>query len=303
MLFSLFISPLSFASKDSSVLSMEKYLAKQKYQFLLEQNPTEKKLTFVDQIYENQEKVIMLKMGLQLKSQSSLRQLYDLGFGYSYSDVTTEGLAFSILFYKIPVAEVKIILRQLWHKKTVRLEWIDLLFESKVYADEKKCNPNKWDILFSFKNELNQKSLKELVWTCSSAVEQGVEKKIDENIDTVKSLTDIELKSFWSDMVKTYESIKELIPQILPLVNEMGTMLDKFNPALKLNLICSALGAQLPELAVPGGVLKKIAFLKKKLSTLKPILGTLNRISKLYDKHPNSKILKKATERIGACAL
>lgn len=293
------------AGVPNQLKAIDLFFRKKDFKLLLHYQLLTDQRVFVDQIYQSHDKSVMIKFGINPKDLNQFRKLETFSFGSFYNDLNEQGVPFSIFFYNIPISEIRELIAEIPVKKISQRDLLQTLFVSKSWAGGNTCSPNFASSLFSFNDELNQKSLGEIAWTCSAAAGSGAEKKGEETFDMINpmNLSDIEISAFWSKSVKTYEAIKELMPQLEPMVNQLGELLKTVHPKLKLNLICSAIGAQVVDAITPGGVLKKVVFLKNKIEALKKLMETLRGMSKLYEKYPHSKTLEKATQRMGACAI
>jgi hypothetical protein len=301
----LLLCEVLFAVVPNHLKAIDLFFRKKDFKLLLHYQLLTNKRVFVDQIYQSHDKAVMIKFGINPKDLNQFRKIETLNFGSFYNDLNEQGVPFSIFFYNIPISEIRELIAEIPVKKISQRDLIQTLFVSKSWADSNSCSQSFASNVFAFSDELNQKSLGEIAWTCSAAAGSGAEKKGEDTIDMINptNLSGIEISAFWSKSVKTYEAIKVLVPQLEPMMNQLGELLKTVHPKLKLNLICSAIGAQVVDAITPGGVIKKVVFLKNKIEALKKLMETLKGMSKLYEKYPDSKTLEKATQRVGACAI
>lgn len=299
------LSPWTHSRESQPETAVDHFFEQRDYRPLLHQALLEDRGAFLDQIYKQGSKVILFTWGLKPQSTSDIGKLISHEKGFYYNSNTKNSVPYTLFFYHFSGSEAKSLSKQLESNYFSHFEFLKFFMGPKAQAETPVCESGSNDILLSFGNELNQKALQEIAWTCASAAGSGVESKAGEMIDTVtpENFPSLDLSTFWSESVKTYETLKELVPQLQPLMNELSGLLEKFHPSLKLNLICSAIGSQTVEAITPGGVIKKLVFLKSKIEGLKKMMAMLKGISKLYDKHPKSKTLEEATQRIGACAI
>jgi hypothetical protein len=291
---------------------------------------------FVDQIYERSDKAVMLKLGVHPKDKTLTGKIQNLGFGFTYNSSTNTGLPYSLFFFKFQKEEIAPIINKIrnsvastqrYPPRDIRfvkymgvvspssqreprgqkniLEILANYFFGPAYAKQSFCENSEIQKINEFSEELSVKYFNQLVWACTNAAETGVKKKGEELVDDLdpRNWTRIDIGSFWSSAVQTYASIKDLIPQLKPIFSEFHKQFASLHQKLKVDLICASLGAQIFEIATPGGALKKVLSLKNKLMGFKKIQSLLASISELYKQYPNSKTLEKATQGVGACAL
>jgi hypothetical protein len=280
-----FLSQVAVSGENRPLKIPKQLFASFEYRPLLHPELLKGQSTFVDQIYRKGSKAILLKLGLKPKSKNTLGKLlpHEKGFYYHAENY----------------------LKQIELKNVVKVELLQWVIGSQAWAETKTCEHDPKDILVSFGDQLNQQTIQEIAWTCSSAASEGVKNKAEETIELLnpENLLNVNVGNFWDESVKTYEMLKELVPQLEPMMNELSGLLEKFHPSLKINLICSAIGSQSVEAITPGGVIKKLVFLKSKIEGLKKFMAMLKGMSKLYEKFPKSKTLEEATRRVGACAI
>jgi hypothetical protein len=260
---------------------------------------------FVDQIYEKGSSAILVKFGIRDNKPEQPRRLISHPKGFFYQDRNEDGLTFSLFFYQISESQARSLLLAIDSSHTTHLHWIHQLLIPKASAKEAQCQNEETPEILNFGRELDQKFLTEITMTCSSAAGSGAQTKLNENLELLDptNLPSVNLSAFWDEAVKSYEAIRELIPQLAPMMDELSEVLAQFHPKLKLNVICAAIGSQTVEYLTPGGVVKKLILLKSKIAGLNKLIAILRSLSKLYNKHSNSKWLDKATRRIGACSL
>jgi hypothetical protein len=259
--------------------------------------------TFVDQIYQKSDQAVMIKWGVRPINKDLMGKLQNLGFGLTFNDYTSAGIPFSLFFLKIPTEEVEPLLNIVLKALKSKTSFLYHLFGAQAYANS--CKATRPESLLSFGEELNLASFKKLVWSCSAAADKGFENKVSEYLDFLdpKNWQPINISSFWSESLKAYNSLKDLIPKLGPILKDFNNIFKKFNPNFKTDFICSSLGSQFIEYISPGGMVKKLFSLKNKITSLKHLQNILKQISNLYEKYPNSKTLQNATQRVGACAL
>ncbi len=299
------MSLMAVSGEGRPLQSLDPFFASLAYRPLLYPDLLNGQKAFVDQIYKKGSKAILVKLAIKTKTPNTMDKLLHHKKGFYFSSLTNANVPYSFFFYGVSESEAKSYLKKIAAKNFVKTELLQLLFGARAWAEAPKCESALKDVLVSFGAELNQKTIQDIAWTCSSAAGAGAKNKAEESIETLNpvNIANMDLSNFWDESVKTYEMLKELVPQLEPMMNELSGLLENFHPSLKLNLICSAIGSQTVEAITPGGVFRKLVFLKSKIAGLKKLMDMLKGMSKLYEKFPKSKTLDEATRRVGACAI
>ncbi len=288
-------------------------------------NDNEIQFLFFSQVFQKNEATLFIRQQMSLSDVNLIGKFTKLGNGWLFcSDMPSPYCLFAD---KVPLAELNQILKTL-KDKISRLDSIgNLLFDFAEADSSSSCKNTKdetdqFSNIETIGNKIDEQEMTRIILACGSAGYNGLSDKAlsdyydmkeylevlwarpNQPMDALfQKLTLAEMDKYWTATVGAFNEIKNLSRQLTPHLKQFYDLTKSIRPELKTKMLCGAMGGKIVDFVKPGGLAKQVAHLIERLKNLKFVLALLQKLSKLVEKFPNSKLLEKYCQKAGQCLL